>query len=89
MDHLTSTPNFTLQHLRFLVIDEADRLLTQSFQNWLAQVLAHTRPPTSPAESAAAYDAVAPSWAAPLGLASDDFEGSEPVPSTVCPVHPP
>ncbi|KAG6844227.1 hypothetical protein H0H87_008675 [Tephrocybe sp. NHM501043] len=32
-------------HLRFLVIDEADRLLAQSFQDWLAQVLAATRPP--------------------------------------------
>lgn len=83
MDHLASTPNFTLQHLRFLVIDEADRLLTQSFQNWLAQVLAHTRPPTTPAANpAASYDAVASSWAVPLGLASDAFEGSAPAPST-------
>lgn len=45
MDHLNATPNFTLQHLRFLVIDEADRLLAQSFQDWLTQVLAATRPP--------------------------------------------
>ncbi|EIW57320.1 DEAD-domain-containing protein [Trametes versicolor FP-101664 SS1] len=45
MDHITGTPNFSLQHLRFLVIDEADRLLAQSFQDWLAQVLAVTRPP--------------------------------------------
>jgi ATP-dependent RNA helicase DDX51/DBP6 len=61
MDHINGTPNFSLQHLRFLVrlslidiilihlrlasqvIDEADRLLAQSFQNWLAQVLAATR----------------------------------------------
>jgi len=45
MDHLNGTPNFTLQHLRFLVIDEADRLLAQSFQDWLTQALAVTRPP--------------------------------------------
>ncbi|ETW83020.1 hypothetical protein HETIRDRAFT_383070 [Heterobasidion irregulare TC 32-1] len=45
MDHLNETPNFSLQHLRFLVIDEADRLLAQSFQDWLAQVLNATRPP--------------------------------------------
>ncbi|KAI0087292.1 P-loop containing nucleoside triphosphate hydrolase protein [Irpex rosettiformis] len=44
MDHLNSSPNFSLQHLRFLVVDEADRLLAQSFQDWLAQVLAATRP---------------------------------------------
>ena len=30
------------------VIDEADRLLAQSFQDWLAQVLAATRPPQAP-----------------------------------------
>ncbi|EJD06978.1 DEAD-domain-containing protein [Fomitiporia mediterranea MF3/22] len=46
MDHLNGTPGFTLQHLRFLVIDEADRLLAQSFQDWLAQVLSALRPPT-------------------------------------------
>ncbi|KAI0267687.1 P-loop containing nucleoside triphosphate hydrolase protein [Gloeopeniophorella convolvens] len=48
MDHLNGTPKFSLQHLRFLVIDEADRLLAQSFQDWLAQVLAATRPPAHP-----------------------------------------
>ncbi|KZT07643.1 DEAD-domain-containing protein [Laetiporus sulphureus 93-53] len=51
MDHLNGTPNFSLQHLRFLVIDEADRLLAQSFQDWLAQVLAATQPPPLPAPS--------------------------------------
>ncbi|KAL5526408.1 DBP6 [Sanghuangporus sanghuang] len=45
MDHINGTPGFTLQHLRFLVIDEADRLLAQSFQGWLAQVLNALRPP--------------------------------------------
>ncbi|KAG2147649.1 DEAD-domain-containing protein [Suillus clintonianus] len=47
IDHLNGTPNFSLQHLRFLVslfVDEADRLLAQSFQDWLAQVLAATQP---------------------------------------------
>ena len=44
MDHLNRTPNFTLQHLQFLVIDKADRLLAQSFQDWLTQVLAAMRP---------------------------------------------
>ncbi|CAG8572651.1 11608_t:CDS:10, partial [Ambispora gerdemannii] len=39
IDHLAMTPNFTLQHLRFLIIDEADRLLNQSYQDWLSHVL--------------------------------------------------
>jgi ATP-dependent RNA helicase DDX51/DBP6 len=56
MDHLNGTPNFSLQHLRFLVIDEADRLLAQSFQDWLAQVLAATRPPAHVEADAALGD---------------------------------
>ncbi|KAJ3295310.1 ATP-dependent RNA helicase dbp6, partial [Borealophlyctis nickersoniae] len=39
MDHLNGTEGFTLRHLRFLVIDEADRLLNQSYQDWLSHVL--------------------------------------------------
>ncbi|KAI8850926.1 P-loop containing nucleoside triphosphate hydrolase protein [Chytridium lagenaria] len=39
VDHLTGTPGFTLKHLRFLVLDEADRLLSQSYQGWLDLVL--------------------------------------------------
>ncbi|XP_031573601.1 ATP-dependent RNA helicase DDX51-like [Actinia tenebrosa] len=39
VDHLSYTRHFTLQHLRFLVIDEADRLLDQSYHDWLNKVL--------------------------------------------------
>jgi ATP-dependent RNA helicase DDX51/DBP6 len=46
MDLLTQTRGFTLQHLRFLVIDEADRLLDQSFQDWLNKVLQATHAAT-------------------------------------------
>eukprot|EP01083_Nonionella_stella_P267680 904359_1 len=38
VDHLMSTKGFSLQHLEFLVIDEADRLLTQSYQDWIPKV---------------------------------------------------
>ncbi len=38
VDHCDNTPGFTLQHLRFLVIDEADRLLSQSYHGWIARV---------------------------------------------------
>ena len=38
IDHLEKTPGFTLQHLRFLIIDEADRLLNQSYQGWIQRV---------------------------------------------------
>lgn len=39
VNHLESTPGFTLQHLRFLVIDEADRLVNQTYQNWIHRVI--------------------------------------------------
>lgn len=38
-EHILHTPGFTLQHLEFLVLDEADRLLHQSFQNWTELVM--------------------------------------------------
>ncbi|GAA5885870.1 hypothetical protein JCM16303_000091 [Sporobolomyces ruberrimus] len=44
IDHLKSTKGFSLQHLRFLVVDEADRLLTQSFHDWLPTILAALKP---------------------------------------------
>ncbi|KAG9014032.1 ATP-dependent RNA helicase dbp6 [Tulasnella sp. JGI-2019a] len=83
MDHLNNTPNFSLQHLRFLVIDEADRLITQSFQNWLPQVLMALNPPdygadvstgrvVVPGRATSEFtlpypDAVAPNWMPILG----------------------
>ncbi|KAI9845909.1 MAG: ATP-dependent RNA helicase dbp6 [Sclerophora amabilis] len=35
VDHLQATSGFTLDFVQWLVIDEADRLLGQSFQDWL------------------------------------------------------
>lgn len=43
VDHYNNTPAFTLQHLRFLVIDEADRLLSQSYHGWIQRVLDGTQ----------------------------------------------
>jgi ATP-dependent RNA helicase DDX51/DBP6 len=43
VDHLDNTPGFTLQHLRFMIVDEADRLLSQSYHNWIDRVIDATR----------------------------------------------
>ena len=43
MDHLEGTKGFTLKDLEILVIDEADRLLSQSYQNWLPNLLQRIR----------------------------------------------
>lgn len=37
--HLRETDSFTLDHLRWLVIDEADKLIEQSYQQWLDVVM--------------------------------------------------
>jgi ATP-dependent RNA helicase DDX51/DBP6 len=41
VDHIRSqTPGFTLAYLQYLVVDEADRLLNQSYQEWAEVVIA-------------------------------------------------
>lgn len=39
VDHIRSTKGFTLADLEWLVIDEADRLLNESFQDWVEIVI--------------------------------------------------
>lgn len=52
VDHLQSTKGFTLNHVQWLVIDEADRLLDQSFQQWIDVVMPalHAQEPLDPME---------------------------------------
>ncbi|KAK6524734.1 ATP-dependent RNA helicase dbp6 [Arthrobotrys megalospora] len=38
VEHIRNNPRFTLRHLQWLVVDEADRLLSQSFQDWVDMV---------------------------------------------------
>lgn len=39
VDHIDFTPGFTLQHVRYLVADEADRLVSQRFQGWAKKTI--------------------------------------------------
>lgn len=39
VDHLRYTKGFTLKNLQWLVIDEADRLLNESFQEWVDVIM--------------------------------------------------
>ncbi|KAJ3006025.1 ATP-dependent RNA helicase dbp6 [Thoreauomyces humboldtii] len=70
MDHLKGTKGFTLRHLRFLVIDEADRLLNQSYQDWLSHVLEATQEAAHTTDLTTA-SAETTGWAA-LGFRVDD-----------------
>ena len=62
VDHVRGTPGFTLEHLRFLVVDEADRLLGQSFQQWVPVIL----------------EAIERDTARPAGYLADDMDTVEP-----------
>ncbi|KAA6412138.1 MAG: hypothetical protein FRX48_04288 [Lasallia pustulata] len=52
VDHLQSTRGFTLKHVQWLAIDEADRLLDQSFQQWIDIIMPalHAQEPLDPME---------------------------------------
>lgn len=39
VDHITRTHGFSLDYVRWLVVDEADKLLAQTFQDWLPVVM--------------------------------------------------
>lgn len=39
VEHIQSTTGFSLEHVQWLVIDEADRLLDESFQQWVDVVM--------------------------------------------------
>ena len=39
LDHLGGTNGFTLQHVQYLVVDETDRLLKQSYSDWVRRTL--------------------------------------------------
>ncbi|MES1908454.1 MAG: hypothetical protein MHM6MM_001389 [Cercozoa sp. M6MM] len=58
MDHLHSTPGFTLQHLRILVVDEADRLLQQRFQDFTFELRRHLQTQRRPSFEGDTLDAV-------------------------------
>lgn len=51
IDHINGTRGFNLQHLRYLVVDEADRLLDlQSGHEWVSSLLEALKP-SSPTAS--------------------------------------
>ena len=39
VDHLRSTSGFNLDHVKWLVVDEADRLLNESYQEWVDTIM--------------------------------------------------
>eukprot|EP01105_Mastigella_eilhardi_P003521 TRINITY_DN1453_c0_g1_i6.p1 TRINITY_DN1453_c0_g1~~TRINITY_DN1453_c0_g1_i6.p1 ORF type:complete len:694 (+),score=187.56 TRINITY_DN1453_c0_g1_i6:31-2082(+) len=56
IEHMHSTPAFTLQHVIFLVIDEADKLLAQGYQDWVNKIVPVVGKPPPPVTSHALVD---------------------------------
>jgi ATP-dependent RNA helicase DDX51/DBP6 len=42
LDHIQLTRGFTLEHLRFLILDEADRLLGNAYHSWVRALIQST-----------------------------------------------
>jgi len=70
IDHLDQTPGFTLQYLEFLVVDEADKLLSERYQNWIDRVL-------SPAEKNAGPSGKALVWPNRMAPSMDTWTGHQ------------
>ncbi|CAO2629025.1 ATP-dependent RNA helicase DDX51 [Lemmus lemmus] len=51
VDHIDQTPGFSLQQLRFLIIDEADRMIDSMHQSWLPRVVAAAFCSAGPSDS--------------------------------------
>lgn len=83
IDHLKSTKGFNLKHLRFLIVDEADRLMGQSFQEWIGRLEDEIVPPNVNDEDFGEFEGEvqAPAW-----LKRDKDDLNQVIPSSVsCP----
>ena len=71
MDHL-ETPGFTLQHLKYLVVDEADRLVNQPYQNWVGRVIEASNSSNIFNSSVADHSSLSAYVKCPLQVAPDE-----------------
>lgn len=75
VEHVRAGGGFTLQHLRWLVIDEADRLLMHGFQSWLPILLdaAYAQPTLNATVESSRPEPPAVSQPSPAGVGSAPF----------------
>ncbi|CAJ1077528.1 ATP-dependent RNA helicase DDX51 [Xyrichtys novacula] len=60
VDHINKNSGLNLEHLRFLIIDEADRMIDSMHQSWLSQVVKAVFRSGSGAEAAAIFKRAEP-----------------------------
>ncbi|KAM6954034.1 ATP-dependent RNA helicase DDX51 [Aplochiton taeniatus] len=61
VDHINKNPAFNLEHLRFLIIDEADRMIDSMHQSWLGQVTKAVYRPKRGPDAASIFSRTEPS----------------------------
>uniref|UniRef100_A0A8C6YF52 ATP-dependent RNA helicase n=1 Tax=Naja naja TaxID=35670 RepID=A0A8C6YF52_NAJNA len=61
VDHLQQSPQFSLRELRFLIIDEADRMIDNMHQDWLQQVVEAVHRPEAGSGPSGLFRRVQPS----------------------------
>ncbi|XP_030578168.1 ATP-dependent RNA helicase DDX51 isoform X2 [Archocentrus centrarchus] len=62
IDHITKDSGLCLQHLRFLIIDEADRMIDSMHQSWLTQVVKAVHGSGGEAESVSVFRRTEPAY---------------------------
>lgn len=67
VDHINKNDGFSLEHLRFLIIDEADRMIDSMHQSWLSQVTKAVYRPRRVSEAVSIFKRTEP---APITAAS-------------------
>ena len=87
VDHITLTKNFCLTHLRFLVIDEVDRLLDQSFQDWIARLFDFISKNEKHSQPLSLYSCLTATDMFPHAIPDPKFDILVPSPHSPCPSH--
>jgi len=85
VDHISFTKHFCLSHLRFLVIDEVDRLLDQSFQEWITKLFEFISTEKEQRQSLSLYAWFSSNDTFPNPIPDPKFDISIPIPHSPLP----
>ena len=88
VDHMSLTKHFFLRHLRFLVIDEVDRLLDQSFQEWITKLFEFINTKEEQRQSLSLHTWLTPNDTFPNLTPDPKFDISIPIPHSPIPFQP-
>lgn len=87
VDHMSLTKHFCLTHLRFLVIDEVDRLLDQSFQDWITKLFDFIGKDEKHPKTVSLYSCLTASDTFPCPISDSKFDILIPVPHSPSSFH--